>query len=97
MPINQPSLTTLRVDQVGSLLRLQALTEAYAQHGNGEIRDAELTRIQDESVKELIAKQEAHGFSISPTANIVGNLISEDDQWRKLELIQQIAAEVWGN
>jgi 5-methyltetrahydropteroyltriglutamate--homocysteine methyltransferase len=31
------------------------------------------------------------GFS----SNIVGNLISEDDQWRKLDLIQKVAAEVW--
>ena len=33
------------------------------------------------------------GFS----SNIVGNLITEDDQWRKLDLIQRVAADVWGN
>lgn len=33
------------------------------------------------------------GFS----SNIVVNLISEDDEWRKLELIQQVAADVWGD
>lgn len=54
----------LRVDQVGSLLRPQALKEVYARHGNGDIGDDELTRVQDESVKALIAKQEAHGISI---------------------------------
>jgi 5-methyltetrahydropteroyltriglutamate--homocysteine methyltransferase len=32
------------------------------------------------------------GFS----SNIVGNLISEDDQWRKLDLVQRVAADVWG-
>lgn len=53
-----------RVDQVGSLLRPANLKDAYARHGNGEIGDDELTRIQDESVKELIAKQEAHGLAI---------------------------------
>src|SRR5262245_35502141 len=53
-----------RVDQVGSLLRPQALKDAYARHGNGEISDAELARIQDEAVKELIAKQEVHGIAI---------------------------------
>ena len=31
------------------------------------------------------------GFS----SNIVGNLITEDDQWRKLDLVQRIAADVW--
>ena len=67
-PMNQetsPAKTKhSRVDQVGSLLRPQALKDAYARHGNGEIGDAELTRIQDESVKELIPKQETHGLSI---------------------------------
>ena len=53
-----------RFDQVGSLLRPQPLKDAYARHGNGEIGDNELAQIQDESVKELIAKQEAHGVSI---------------------------------
>lgn len=58
------STRTCRVDQVGSLLRPQGLKDAYARHGNGEISDDELTRTQDESVKALIAKQEAHGLSI---------------------------------
>jgi 5-methyltetrahydropteroyltriglutamate--homocysteine methyltransferase len=53
-----------RVDQVGSLLRPSTLKDAYARHGNGEIGDSELRRVQDESVNELIAKQEAHGISI---------------------------------
>jgi len=53
-----------RIDQVGSLLRPQALKAAYARHGNGEISDDELTRVQDESVKDLIAKQETSGLSI---------------------------------
>ena len=58
------SVATSRVDQVGSLLRPQTLKDAYARHGASEISDSELARIQDESVKELIATQEAHGVSI---------------------------------
>lgn len=57
-------LRTSRADQVGSLLRPQSLKDAYARHGSSEIPDSELVSIQDESVKELIAKQEAHGVSI---------------------------------
>jgi 5-methyltetrahydropteroyltriglutamate--homocysteine methyltransferase len=53
-----------RVDQVGSLLRPQLLKEAYARHGNGEISDAELARIQDNSVEALIGNQDARGLSI---------------------------------
>jgi 5-methyltetrahydropteroyltriglutamate--homocysteine methyltransferase len=41
---------------------------------------------------EQLALSPQCGFS----SNIVGNLITEDDQWRKLELIQQVAADVWG-
>ena len=52
------------VDQVGSLLRPLSLKDAYARHGNGELLDNKLTAVQDESVKELIAKQEAHGIPI---------------------------------
>lgn len=53
-----------RVDQIGSLLRPQELKDAYARHGNGETGDDELTRVQNASVKALIAKQEARGISI---------------------------------
>jgi 5-methyltetrahydropteroyltriglutamate--homocysteine methyltransferase len=41
---------------------------------------------------EQLALSPQCGFS----SNIVGNLITEDDQWRKLELVQEIAADVWG-
>jgi methionine synthase II (cobalamin-independent) len=63
----EPFSTTTRlsrVDQVGSLLRPQALKDPYSRHGNGEIGDEELARAQDDAVKALIAKQEAHGLSI---------------------------------
>jgi len=56
--------TNLRVDQVGSLLRPQNLKEVYTRHGNGRADDEELRKVQDESVNELIAKQELHGLSI---------------------------------
>ncbi len=66
--MNQETTPTVmkhsRVDQVGSLLRPQALKDAYARHGNGEIGDDELTHVQDESVAQLIAKQAALGLSI---------------------------------
>ena len=29
-------------------------------------------------------------------SGIAGNLISEDDQWRKLELVLSVAQDVWG-
>lgn len=54
----------LRVDQVGSLLRPQKLKDVYTRHGDGQADDKELRQVQDESVNELIAKQEAHGLAI---------------------------------
>ena len=54
----------LRVDQVGSLLRPQKLKDVYTRHGDGRADDEELRQVQDESVTELIAKQESHGLSI---------------------------------
>lgn len=54
----------LRVDQVGSLLRPQKLKNVYTRHGDGQADDKELRLVQDESVNELIAKQEAHGLAI---------------------------------
>ena len=53
-----------RADHVGSLLRPQALKDAYARHDNGQIDDNDLAQIQNESVKNLIAKQETHALSI---------------------------------
>ena len=55
---------TCRVDQIGSLLRPQELKNSYTRHGNGEISDDELARVQDKAVTDLIAKQDAHGISI---------------------------------
>lgn len=54
----------LHADQVGSLLRPQKLKDVYARHGDGAADDEELREIQDASVRELIAKQEARGLSI---------------------------------
>jgi 5-methyltetrahydropteroyltriglutamate--homocysteine methyltransferase len=42
---------------------------------------------------EQLALSPQCGFS----SNIVGNVITEDDQWRKLELVQNVAADVWGS
>lgn len=37
--VSPPDLKTLRVDQVGSLLRPETLKEAFAKFGQGEIND----------------------------------------------------------
>jgi methionine synthase II (cobalamin-independent) len=66
--MNKKSSLTLmkntRVDQVASLLRPQKLKDVYARHGDGKASEEEIERAQDESVRRLIAKQEALGFPI---------------------------------
>jgi 5-methyltetrahydropteroyltriglutamate--homocysteine methyltransferase len=65
MTVHFPKIDpNLRVDQVGSLLRPQKLKEVYTRHGDGRVGDEELRQVQDASVDELIAKQEARGLSI---------------------------------
>jgi 5-methyltetrahydropteroyltriglutamate--homocysteine methyltransferase len=58
------SLNSLRVDLVGSLLRPAKLKEAFAKLGSGETSEEELQVIQDQSIREVIAKQEAHGLPL---------------------------------
>ena len=56
----------------------------------------ELKRRIDEACRYLPLEQLALSPQCGFSSNIVGNLLSEDDQWRKFDLIHQVAAEVWG-
>ncbi|MEX0806359.1 MAG: methionine synthase [Candidatus Binatia bacterium] len=53
-------LNSLRVDLVGSLLRPARLKDAFAKSAAGEAGDQVLRSVQDEAIREVIAKQEAH-------------------------------------
>ena len=53
------NLRSLRVDLVGSLLRPTKLKQAFSKWGSGEMTEEELQKIQDEAIREAIAKQEA--------------------------------------
>ncbi len=53
-----------RVDTIGSLLRPQALVDAFAQADAGRLDEAALRAIQDEAVEQVIAEQEKHGLPI---------------------------------
>jgi 5-methyltetrahydropteroyltriglutamate--homocysteine methyltransferase len=56
----------------------------------------ELKRKIDEASRYLRLEQLALSPQCGFSSSIVGNLLSEDDQWRKFDLIRQVAAEVWG-
>src|ERR1041385_6228177 len=51
-----------RADHVGSLLRPPALLAARQRRHHGEISSDELRRIEDDCIREVVAKQEAAGL-----------------------------------
>jgi 5-methyltetrahydropteroyltriglutamate--homocysteine methyltransferase len=57
-------LKSLRVDQVGSLLRPQRLKDAFVDYGQGRINEKDLRKCQDESIREVVATQIAHDLPI---------------------------------
>jgi 5-methyltetrahydropteroyltriglutamate--homocysteine methyltransferase len=57
---------------------------------------AEIKRRIAEAARFLPLEQLALSPQCGFSSNIVGNLLSEDDQWRKLDLIRDVARDVWG-
>ena len=53
-----------RVDQVGSLLRLESLKTAFLKYGNGEISFEELESLQNKAISEIVRKQDQLGFPV---------------------------------
>lgn len=60
-----------------------------------ETRDALLRRI-DEAARYCPVEQLALSPQCGFASNIAGNPLSEDDQWRKLERMLEVASRVWG-
>ena len=64
-------------------------------HGELESKDELKRRIEDASryasLEQLCLSPQC-GFS----STVEGNMLSEEEQWAKLELIVETAAEVWG-
>ena len=61
---NITDLKSLRVDLVGSMLRPQALKDAYAGYGSGEADETEWRGAQDEAIRDLIGKELVHDLPI---------------------------------
>lgn len=63
--LNNPiDLMRLRVDQNGSLVAPQSLSDAFERHARAEMDDAELRAIEDEAIVDVVRKQEAIGWPI---------------------------------
>jgi methionine synthase II (cobalamin-independent) len=72
-------------DHVGSLLRPQELLDARR---NPQVAREQLTAIED---RHILAVSPQCGFA----STMEGNLLSEKDQWRKLQLVVDTARRVW--
>jgi 5-methyltetrahydropteroyltriglutamate--homocysteine methyltransferase len=57
-------LESLRVDLVGSMLRPQALKDAFARYGKGEADEEEFRGAQEAAIRDLITKELAHDLPI---------------------------------
>ena len=82
----------LRFVRPGTIAVLGLVT---TKSGEIEEEDALLRRIDDASqyrgIEELAISPQC-GFA----SGILGNLLSEDEQWKKLELVQRVSDRVWG-
>ncbi len=58
------NLNQIRIDHIGSLVRPEKLKAAFARYDRGQATRDELTKAQDESIRDVIQKQEAHGFPV---------------------------------
>ncbi|MBV9119317.1 MAG: methionine synthase [Chloroflexi bacterium] len=78
-------LDRLRVDQVGSLLRPEALKAAFERHGRGEASTDVLREAEDQSIREVVRHQEAHHLPIVT-----------DGEFRRLNFQDSFAQSVSG-
>lgn len=64
MALASNDLDKIRVDHIGSLVRPAKLKEVFARYDRGQASPEELATAQDEAIREVIQRQEAHGFPI---------------------------------
>ena len=53
-----------RADHIGSLLRPQALRQAFRRHASGEINDSVFGQLQDKYIREVVALQQEVGLQV---------------------------------
>jgi 5-methyltetrahydropteroyltriglutamate--homocysteine methyltransferase len=63
MPSNN-DLNTIRIDHIGSLVRPANLREVFRRFDRGQVSRDEMAKAQDEAIRDVIEKQEKHGFPV---------------------------------
>ena len=86
------TLPPFRADQVGSLLRPQALREARAAHAAGTLSSIALTAIEDQQIELAIERQEAIGLR-AVTDGEYRRAMWHFDFLERLEGVESYAAE----
>jgi 5-methyltetrahydropteroyltriglutamate--homocysteine methyltransferase len=82
----------LRFVQAGTIVVLGLVSTKTAQLETAD----DLKRRIEEASRYLPLEQLALSPQCGFASDIVGNPLGEDDQWRKLELVQEVAQQVWG-
>ncbi|MPZ75892.1 MAG: methionine synthase [Deltaproteobacteria bacterium] len=57
-------LPRIRIDHIGSLVRPAILKDVFARFDRGQASRQQLAQTQDDAIREVIAKQEAHGLPV---------------------------------
>jgi len=60
----ETGMRSVRVEHIGSLARPERLRNVFARYDRGEAKAEELRRFQDEAIRDVIEKQEAHGLPV---------------------------------
>ena len=84
-----------RLDGVQRQFRVLGLRETRTKTARIE-RPDELKRKIDEAAKYLPVEQLAISPQCGFSSNVWGPPMTEDDQWRKLDVLMQVASDVWG-
>jgi methionine synthase II (cobalamin-independent) len=62
--VSPTDLAKIRIDHIGSLVRPAKLKDAFARYDRGQAAREELAKAQDNAIRDVIQKQEAHGLPI---------------------------------
>ena len=57
-------LRSLRIDHIGSLVRPGRLKDVFARYDRGQATLQDLSKAQDEAIRDVIQKQQLHGFLV---------------------------------
>lgn len=78
--------TPFRYDYVGSFLRPERLKKARADYESGKIKQEELTAVEDDCIRELVAKVKKLGYHVITDGEFRRSTWHLDFMWGSTEL-----------